>query len=192
MQLECRNENLKKPKNNLSFIEPHEEAEAEALIEKHLGFKPRDEIRIPGFCILVKIWYPDQYQTTKSINQESKIITPENSFPTADKSRFSLLEKQLSQIKKSNIILPDSALFFEKCRSCTALVVDIGPGAYKGERFKDWENGIPKVGDWVVIPKNEGNRIIVKSGENEFDMVIIYDDKIKAIVRDPSNVKIQM
>jgi co-chaperonin GroES (HSP10) len=81
------------------------------------------------------------------------------------------------------IYLPHTVTVHDKYRSCTALVLSMGSEAYKGDRFKD-SGPWCKVGDWVVIPRNEG----VQINYREVPMQIIPDDRVLCIVEDPSHV----
>ncbi len=84
---------------------------------------------------------------------------------------------------KMLIEVPDEVGVNDRYRSCTALVVSMGPDAYKGKRF---EGSGPwcKVGDWVVIPRNEGTQIQYRG----YTMHFIPDDRVLAIVEDPTYV----
>jgi co-chaperonin GroES (HSP10) len=81
------------------------------------------------------------------------------------------------------IELPEQVTAHDKWRNCTALVVSQGIDCYKGPRF---EHSGPwcRVGDWVVIPRNEGTQINYRG----VPMQIIPDDRVLAIVSDPSYV----
>ncbi len=92
----------------------------------------------------------------------------------------------------SGIAISNSTRANDKWVSCTALVLAIGPDAYKGARF---EKSGPwcKVGDWVMIPRNEGIQFndhgsVEKYGEQGIAMQLIPDDRIVAVVDDPARI----
>lgn len=143
---------------DLSFIEKSEEAEAKELITKHLGFDPP---RMAGYHMAVKIYVrPEELTTFVDDKGETK-----------------------------KMYLPETVSALDKWRNCTALVVSQGPECYKTGRFKeDFEKGIDtrwcKVGDWVVIPRNEGTQVNYRGVPMQF----IPDDRVLAIIEDPSHV----
>lgn len=83
----------------------------------------------------------------------------------------------------SKIVLPQSHLMDEMYRTVTGLVIAIGPDAYCGDRFS---NSGPwcKVGDWVVIARNEGVQVQYRG----VAMHYINDDRILGVVEDPDHV----
>lgn len=144
----------------LSFIETDEEQLAKEYIEKHLGFPPP---RTAGYHMAVKIY-----------------VREEDVHQLKDDSGNPLLD---SSGKPMSIYLPAAVTAGDKWRSCVALVVAQGPESYKGSRF---EKSGPwcKVGDWVVIPRNEGTQISYRG----IPMQIIPDDRVLAIIEDPNYV----
>lgn len=144
----------------LSFIEPQEEEEACKFIEEHLGFEPP---RPSGYHMAVKL-----YIRSEDVHQ----LKDENGNPILD-----------ADGKPKYIAIPDSVTAHDKWRSCTALVVAQGPECYQSPRFMrtgPW----CKVGDWVVIPRNEGVQINYRG----IPMQLIPDDRVLAVVSDPSYV----
>lgn len=82
------------------------------------------------------------------------------------------------------IFLADSYRDERKFTSAIGLVCAVGPDAYAGERFVrtgPW----CKVGDWVVFPRYEGNAMSYR----DVPMVLLPDDRIIAVVTDPSEVE---
>lgn len=54
---------------------------------------------------------------------------------------------------------PDTVRHEDRYISMCALVLALGPDCYKGERFQ--HSGLwCKVGDWVIIPRNEGTQFL--------------------------------
>lgn len=84
--------------------------------------------------------------------------------------------------KELTIVRPDVFKNEDKFRSCTGLVIGMGPDAYKGERFK---NGAwCKIGDWVVIPRHAGMQYNYRG----HTMHSVNDDAIDMVIEDPSHV----
>lgn len=144
----------------MSFIETHEEQEARDFIEKHLGFPPP---RMAGYHMAVKIYVREEDVHQLKDEEGNPILGADG--------------------KPMYIALPGTVTAHDKWRSCTALVVSMGPEAYKGERFKE-SGPWCKVGDWVVIPRNEGTQVNYRG----IPMQFIPDDRVLAIIEDPTYV----
>lgn len=146
----------------LSYIEPHEEVEAQALIDEQMREITGDvlHLRPCGFLIAVKIYVrSDEY---KKITDNEGV--------------------------ERTIYLPDQAAARDRYTSVAALVVAVGPDAYKGT----YMDGTPrykepwcKVGDWVVIPRYECFQITYRE---TVALGLISDDKIMAVIQDPNDV----
>ncbi len=153
-------ENL--PASKLSFIEPHEEAEAKKLIDAEfvaMTGKPFD-LRVAGYLIAVKIYIrPDEYKTVTD-----------------------------AEGKKKTIWLPKQALVEDKYQSVTGLVVGIGPQAYKGVAAdgspKYPEGPWCKVGDIVAIPRFESFLVMYRG----VALALLPDDRVCAVLSDPTDL----
>lgn len=86
--------------------------------------------------------------------------------------------------KEIKLYLPDTARHEDRYRSVCALVLAMGPDCYKGERFRETGPWC-KVGDWVVIPRNEGTQIVY----NEHPVHLIPDDRILMVIPEPAVVR---
>lgn len=87
------------------------------------------------------------------------------------------------EMNESNtIFIPESVRDHDRFQSVTGLVLSMGPEAYKGDRFPS--GAWCKPGDWVIIPRNEGFPIVFR----KYPMQIIPDDKIVAVITDPTDV----
>jgi co-chaperonin GroES (HSP10) len=86
--------------------------------------------------------------------------------------------------KEVTLYAPDSVRAEDRFRTCTALVLALGPECYKGENFKE-SGPWCKAGDWVVIPRNEGTQIMY----NEHVVHLIPDDRILMVIPDPTIVR---
>jgi co-chaperonin GroES (HSP10) len=146
------------PQGSLSYIEEFEVKEAYDLIVQHLGFEPP---RPAGYHLVVKIYVREE-DVCKLKDDEGNDILDENGKP-------------------KYIALPSSVTTEDKYRNCTALVLAVGPDAYKGKRFEN-SGSWCRIGDWVIIPRNEGTQINYRG----IPMQIIPDDRILAIIQDPA------
>ncbi len=173
---EVKHEHIKKPSKGrfkLSFIEEYEEEEAKVQVEKHLGFEPP---RMSGIHMAVKVYVRGE--------EVQYYVDPRTGIETA-------------------IAIPDEVRAEDKYRSCVALVVSQGPDCYKGKMFEEsnfmktirlffgkWmkpSKKVPwcKVGDWVMIPRNEGTQINYR----DVPMQMIRDVCIYGTVEDPEFVR---
>lgn len=140
-----------------SFIEKREEEEAKLIIEKYLNFPPP---RACGYHLVIKLY-----------------------LGTDEFVRNSTIETTNSVGEKIRILKPDTVKDMEKWRSCTGLVVGMGPDSYTGKRF---ENSGPwcKVGDWVVFPRHEGTQFNYRG----LPMYFLPDDRVYSVIEDPNYV----
>lgn len=117
---------------NMSNIEPHEEAEAQQVIDAQfieMTGQPFD-MRPAGYLVAVKIYIrPEELKTIKK--EDGTEVT---------------------------LYLPDTVRAEDKYSSVSALVCAVGPEAYQGEKF---ERSGPwcKVGDWILIPRYESTMV---------------------------------
>ena len=142
----------------LSYIEPNEEAEARELILTHFEKMTgkREIPRVCGYMIALKLF-----------------IRPE----------------WVSKVKRNDgtegkILLSDEARADDKYQSISGLVIATGPDAYRDPEkypFGPW----CKVGDWVVLPRQEGFFFHF----NGVAMCILPDDRILSVISDPMSVK---
>ena len=84
---------------------------------------------------------------------------------------------------KGGVILADQTMEERGFSTVTALVLKVGPDAYKDEkRFPDgpW----CKKGDWIIFGRYAGSRFGIEGGE----VRILNDDEIIAVVKDPEDI----
>jgi len=84
---------------------------------------------------------------------------------------------------KGGIILSDTTIEERGFTTVTALVLKVGPDAYKHtERFPNgpW----CKKGDWIIFGRYAGSRFGIEGGE----VRILNDDEIIAVVKDPEDI----
>lgn len=141
------------PTSQISRINPDEELEARKLIAAELNSLGIEKPPSPcGYWICVKTF-----------------IRPEviKMIKLADGSEVPFYSAAMSQAE-------------DRYTSIAALVIACGPDAYRDkERFPEpW----CKVGDWVIVPRNEGFPFVYGG----VPMQMIYDDKIVCVIDDPA------
>lgn len=145
-----------------SHVQPHEEVEAKRLIDEmfvKLTKRPF-EAKVCGYLVCLKIYIrPEELATgTRADGSEYKIWRP--------------------NITATN----------DKYQSVSALVVGMGPDAYKGTNA----DGSPKyaepwcrIGDWVTVPRYEAHLFTYRG----VTMGMLPDDRIMAVISDPTDVE---
>lgn len=146
----------------MSRILPEEEEQARKLMEVHMvNLTGSKEMPTPcGYLVCLKVYIrPDELAVVKR----------------DDGSEVTLWTPPVTQMQ-------------DKYQSVAALVMAVGPDAYKGT-LPDGTPRYPqpwcKVGDWVLIPRYEGLQFTWKG---KVAMVMLPDDKILAVIDDPSHV----
>ena len=148
--------------NGLSLIEPHEEEEAKKFIAQHMKelTGSEDLPRPAGYYVVAKTYIrPEQIKVIKGADG-----------------------------KDVPLYIPDQSRAEDKYQSVAALVIAVGPQAYKGKNF-DGSDRFPegpwcRVGDWIVLPRYEGFSFMFKG----VPMQLLPDDKVLAVIRDPKDV----
>lgn len=153
----------------LETILPHERKEAETQVfEKFRKVCGLYPPHVAGYNVLLQIYQRES---------EKEITGPDGK-------------------KTSLMIRSDAAVRQDKYASVVALVIGMGPQAYRGNNF----DGTPRfpegywcaIGDWVVIANYTGTQISYgdpKLGaQAKLPLVIVPDDKILAKVYDPESV----
>lgn len=85
---------------------------------------------------------------------------------------------------ESLILAPDAVVKDDRYKSCTGMVVQTGPLAYKGARY-DGQEPWCRVGDWVTIARHDGVQFDYKGKP----MMRVDDDKIGNVIDDPDHIK---
>ena len=79
--------------------------------------------------------------------------------------------------------MPDATRQREEAASITAMVLAVGPDAYKDKsRFPS--GAYCKEGDWIIIQPYTGTRLVIHKKEFR----LINDDSVRAVVDDPRGV----
>lgn len=140
-----------KPKANLSFIEDHEQDEAQTLIDKQFvdltGKTFREHARLTRYFCAVKIY-----------------VRPE--------------EIKVGPNGEHSIIMPDMVRAEDRYQSCVGLVISLGPQAFQ-DKDGNPRGSSYRVGDWVAFSRTDIIRIDFKSvalGVMTDDRVIMVVD----------------
>ena len=81
------------------------------------------------------------------------------------------------------VYMPDATRQREEAASITAMVLAVGPDAYKDKsRFPS--GAYCKEGDWIIIQPYTGTRLVIHKKEFR----LINDDSVRAVVDDPRGV----
>lgn len=147
---------------SISFFGDFTISQRQEAVEKHLGF---EAMIASGYQMAVKLYVrPEEFHALK--DDSGNPILGEDGKPKA-------------------IILPNTVTQNDQFRKCTALVVALGPDAYKGERYER-SGAWCKIGDWIVIPRNEGTQFKYRG----LPMQLLPDDRCLAVVEDPTYVEL--
>lgn len=146
----------------IDFIEPHEKAEAQSLLDKLFTDLTGDALKMRpcGYMVLCKIYVrPEEMKTIKDAS--GKTVTLWN---------------------------PPKMMEQDKFDSVCALVVAVGPQAYKGknadgtDRYPEGAWASP--GTWCVIPRQSAFLCTYRG----VALAMLPDDKVAATVEDPTFV----
>jgi hypothetical protein len=149
-------------RDTFGHVTADEEPEAIALRDKlfvELTGKPY-EARVCGYFLTLKIWIrPDQL--AKGVREDGTEYTIWRATETEKNDKF---------------------------QSCSALVIDVGPSAYKG-RNADGSPKFPegpwcRIGDWVTVPRYEAHLFTYRG----VALGILPDDRIMQVLTDPNDV----
>ena len=117
----------------------------------------------------------------KQVKEKKK--KEETKLPEPTGWRILILPHQGKSKTKGGIILSDTTIEERGFTTVTALVLKVGPDAYKDEkRFPDgpW----CKKNDWVIFAKYAGSRLNIEGGE----LRLLNDDEILGVVEDPESI----
>ena len=83
---------------------------------------------------------------------------------------------------EGGIVLPDSVREEAVYQGLVGMVLAIGPDAYKGEEFRNWQS--PCIKDWVLFRPNSG----VRFNYQDVPLRFVFDDCVYSKMADPSCV----
>ena len=128
----------------------------------------------PKLIVPKHVW--DGAQAEKKKNEVEKIPQPSG-------WRMVLFPLKLQGKTKGGVLLTDDTVTESQVTTNICKVLKMGPECYKDkEKFPSgpW----CKEGDWVLITRYAGSRILIDGGE----LRIINDDEILAVVDDPRDI----
>lgn len=151
--------------HNLSFIEDHEQLQAQSLIDNQFreltkcaehpaGITLREHFRLTRYFCAVKIYVRPE---------EMKEITQADG-------------------KKVTLYLPDSVRSEDRYQSCTGVVVALGPQAFKDKEGNP-RGSIYRLSDFVLFPRTD----IIRIDFCGIPLGIMTDDRAVAVVSDPTH-----
>lgn len=154
------------PLQGFGYVDPHEEELAKRIIDEQLTkeFGGPFTVRVCGFFIALKIYVRPE---------ELKAGVRE------DGSTYSLW-------------IPQKAQQGDKYQAASALVLGVGPQAYKGYNA-DGSQKFPtgpwcRVGDWVMVPRYECHLFDFQAPTGNFAFGMLPDDRIMGVIKDPKDV----
>lgn len=154
---------FRRPQANLSFVEDHEEIQAQSVIDAQFreltqGFLPnefpqgltwREHARLTRYFCAVKIYIrPDEIK-----------LGPEG---------------------EHTLIIPDSVRAEDRYQSCAGLVIALGPQAFQDKEGNP-RGSKYKIGDWIVFPRTD----IVRVDFCGIPVGIMTDDRSLLVTDDP-------
>lgn len=153
------------PQANLSFIEDHEQIEAQSYIDNGFreltksqqnpeGLTFREHCRLTRYFCAVRIYVrPDEFK---------EIMRDDGS--------------------KGTIYLPDSIRAEDRYQSCTGMVIALGPQAFKDKEGNP-RGSQYRVGDFLLFPRTD----IIRVDFCGIAIGIMTDDRAIAVVSEPEH-----
>ena len=144
--------------HNLSFVEPHEEKEAQRVVDKQFvdlcGMTLSANARFTRYFAVVKIFVRPE---------ELKEITADDG-------------------TKHKLYLPDMVRAEDRYQSCSGLIVALGPQCFADKDGKP-QGCKYSVGDFVLFPRTD----IMRIDFNGIALGVMTDDRVLAVIKDPSH-----
>ncbi len=152
------------PLQTLSFIEDHEQIQAQSVIDEQFrqltksdqvpaGITFREHNHLTRYFCIVKIYVrPEELKEVTDVNGN-----------------------------KQKIYLPDTVRAEDRYQSCTGLVVAVGPDAFKDKEGKP-KRELFRVGDWVVFPRAD----IIRVDFCGIPLGIMTDERAVIVTDDPT------
>ncbi len=94
-----------------------------------------------------------------------------------------LVRLYTAPVKQNGLYTPATAHDEQQYKNCVGLVIDMSPGAYKDERYKETGPWC-KIGDWVIFPRHGGSKIYCDG----LPCFFLKEDAIDGITDDPRRI----
>ena len=155
-----------KPQANLSFVEPHEQIQAQSTIDEQFRALTKDFLpkEFPG-----GLTFREHARLTRYFCAVKIYVRPEELKEITDDTGA-----------KQKIYLPDSVRAEDRYQSCTGLVISLGPQAFK-DKDGNPRGSIFSVGDWVTFPRTD----IIRMDFCGIPLGIMTDDRAVMVTTDP-------
>jgi len=138
---------------------------------------------VPKTRMALEEKYKDMGSTTKKSVDETNVADIKDELPTPSGWRLLVLPFTPKEKSKGGILIAQETLDKYRIAVNCGYVIKMGPLAYKDK--EKFESG-PwcKEGDWVIITKYAGSRLMIDGGE----LRIINEDEVQAVVDDPRDI----
>jgi co-chaperonin GroES (HSP10) len=108
------------------------------------------------------------------------------SLPTPVYWRVLVMPLAAREKSKGGIIIAPQAQEAQQHLCYVGKILAAGGEAFESERFAN-EKNLPQIGDWIIYGRYAGQRLLWK---NKIRLLLINDDEVLAVVKDPDDVKV--
>lgn len=128
--------------------------------------------------------YPDEWKTSPP---DESPADEDDGLPAPTGFRMLVKPVVVESRSPGGIVLVEESKQYADLAGFVGLVLKQGPDCYRGERFSGpW----CRVGDHVAYARHVGQKIDVKSADGTVQkLVIINDDDVRAVVKDPARIR---
>lgn len=99
---------------------------------------------------------------------------------------------EVKRKSEGGIVFAEESVRAQEYLRYIGTVVDVGPLAYTGEKFRPHPNAPAhpwcKVGDVVAFGKYAGQEVVARQGEEQKRFRLINDDEVLAVVQNPAAI----
>lgn len=165
-------------------------------IEEHAELLKQEELRLNGIeaskarsVDKFKLGFVEAYEEETAIKMIEDLLGFERPRPTGYHVAVKIYvrDDEIGKIldkdgRETLLYAPPKVSAHDKFRNCSALVLALGPEAYRHPKFTHgpWV----RVGDWVVIARNGGPQVNYRG----VPVTFIPDDNIYCVIEDPTHV----
>lgn len=170
--------------------------EQQRAIEENLEGLRREELRLNGIeaskarsVDKFRLGFVEEYEEEQAIKMIEDLLGFERPRPTGYNVAVKIYvrDEEVGKIldkdgRETLLYAPPKVSAHDKFRNCSALVLALGPDAYRASKFPSgpWV----RVGDWVVIARNGGPQVNYRG----VPVTFIPDDNIYCVIEDPTHV----